>query len=130
MRSLKLQYAPRARTDIADIYGYIARRNKRAATAVVRQIRLTSQLLAGYPGLGRETDIPGVRVFPTARYPLPIYHRIRGEELTIIHVRDGQFFSAYSVIDKKWIASGREHANAGNISFPPEPGITREQLTC
>ena len=43
---------------------------------------------------------------------------------------DGQFFSAYSVIDKKWIASSREHANAGNISLPPEPWITREQLTC
>jgi len=42
-------------------------------------------------------------------------------------MNDGQFFSAYSVIDKKWIASGREHANAGNISFPPEPWITREQ---
>ena len=34
------------------------------------QIRLTSQLLARYPALGRETDIAGVRVFPTARYPL------------------------------------------------------------
>ena len=49
---------------------------------------------------------------------------------TIANMNDGQFFSAYSVIDKKWIASGREHANAGNISFPPEPWTTREQLTC
>ena len=90
MRPVKLRYAPRARTDIADIYGYIAQRNKRAATAVVRQIRLTSQLLAGYPGLGRETDIPGVRVFPTARYSYLVYHRVHGEELIIIHVRDGR----------------------------------------
>ena len=40
-----------------------------AATAVVAQIRITSLLLARYPSLGRETDVPGVRVFPTARYP-------------------------------------------------------------
>ena len=49
---------------------------------------------------------------------------------TIANMNDGQFFSAYSVIDKKWIASSREAANAGNISFPPEPWTTREQLTC
>jgi toxin ParE1/3/4 len=61
-----------------------------AATSIVRQIRLTSRLLARYPGLGRETDIPGVRVFPTARYPYLIYHRVHEDELIIIHVRDGR----------------------------------------
>jgi plasmid stabilization system protein ParE len=51
---------------------------------------LTSRLLARHPGLGRETDIPDVRVFPTARYPYLVYHRVREDELTIIHVRDGR----------------------------------------
>jgi toxin ParE1/3/4 len=87
---MKLRYARRAHADITDVYGYIAQHNTRAATAIVRQIRLTSQLLAGYPGLGRETDIPGVRVFPTARYPYLVYYRVRGDELTIIHIRDGR----------------------------------------
>jgi len=54
---VKLRFTPRARTDIADIHQYIAQHNATAATAVVRQIRSTSQLLARYPGLGRETDI-------------------------------------------------------------------------
>lgn len=87
---MKLRYAPRARSDIADIYEYIARRDTRAATTIVRQIRLTSSLLARYPGIGRETDIPGVRVLPTARYPYLVYHRVREGELIIIHVRDGR----------------------------------------
>jgi toxin ParE1/3/4 len=75
---MKLRYAPRAHADIAHIYRYIAQHNANAATSIIRQIRSTSRLLARYPGLGRETDIPGVRVFPTARYPYLVYHRVRG----------------------------------------------------
>lgn len=78
---MKLRYAPRARSDIAHIYEYIARHDTRAATTIVQQIR---------PGLGRETDIPGVRVLPTVRYPYLVYHRVRESELIIIHVRDGR----------------------------------------
>jgi toxin ParE1/3/4 len=87
---VKLRFAPRAHADIADIYQYIAQQNKTAATAVVRQFRSTSQLLARHPGLGRETDISGVRVFPTARYPYLVYHRVSGDQLIIIHIRDGR----------------------------------------
>jgi toxin ParE1/3/4 len=87
---MKLRYAPRAHADIAHIYRYIAQHNANAATSIIRQIRSTSRLLARYPGLGRETDIPGVRVFPTARYPYLVYHRVRGDEVIIIHIRDGR----------------------------------------
>jgi toxin ParE1/3/4 len=87
---MKLRYAPQAHTDIAHIHQYIARHNTYAATSVVRQIRSTSRLLARHPGLGRETDIPGVRVFPTARYPYLVYHRVREDEVIIIHIRDGR----------------------------------------
>ena len=87
---MRLRYTPRAYADIARIYEYIAKYNVGAATSVVRQIRLTSGLLARHPGLGRETDITGVRVFPTARYPYLVYHRVRGDELIVIHVRDGR----------------------------------------
>jgi plasmid stabilization system protein ParE len=72
---VKLRYAPRALSDIADIYDYIAQHDMEAATAAVRQIPLTSGLFAEHPGLGRETDIPGVRIIPTARYSYLVYHR-------------------------------------------------------
>lgn len=84
---MRLRYAPRARTDIAEIHKYIAEHSPRAATAVTAQIRATSRLLAEYPGLGKETNIPGVLVFPTARYPYLIYHSVRGTDLVIVHVR-------------------------------------------
>jgi toxin ParE1/3/4 len=87
---MKLRYTPRAHADIGYIYGYIAEHNRSAAAAVVREIRLTSELLAEYPGIGRDTDIPGVRVFPVARFPYLIYHRTREDELAIIHVRHGR----------------------------------------
>jgi len=87
---VRLRFAPRARTDIADIYHYIFSHNASAATAVVRQIRFTGQLLARYPGLGRNTDIFGVRVFPTAGYPYLVYYRVVADEVVIIHVRDGR----------------------------------------
>ena len=87
---MRLRFSPRARNDISYIYQYIAPHNKEAATAVVRQIQFTSQLLARYPGLGRETDIPDVRMFPAARYPYLVYYRVIGGEVVIIHVRDGR----------------------------------------
>ena len=74
---MKLRYAPRARADIAEIHEYISQHSPRAASAVVSQIRATARLLAEYPALGRETDISGVRVIPTARYPFLVYHHIR-----------------------------------------------------
>ena len=87
---MRLRFTPRARADIADIHQYIAQHNRAAATAVVRQIRATSQLLARHPGLGRETDIFGVRVLPTARYPYLVYHRVLDDQMIVVHVRHGR----------------------------------------
>jgi toxin ParE1/3/4 len=87
---VRLRFSRRASADIADIHTYIARHNPRAATAVTAQIHLTSQLLARYPALGRETDIPSVRVFSTARYPYLVYHKVQRGELIVIHVRHGR----------------------------------------
>lgn len=87
---MRLRFSRRAYTDIADIHEYIARHRPRAATAAAAQIHRTSQLLARYPGLGRETDIPNVPVFSTARYPYLLYHKVQQGELIVIHVRHGR----------------------------------------
>ena len=87
---MRLRFSPQAYSDIGDIHDYIAQHSPRAATAVVAQIRITSLLLARYPALGRETDIPGVRVFPTARYPYLVYHKVQQDELIVVHVRHGR----------------------------------------
>ena len=87
---MRLRFSPQAYADISAIYEYVAQHSPRAATAVMAQIRVTSLLLARYPALGRETDIPRVRVFPTARYPYLIYHKVDQEALVVIHVRHGR----------------------------------------
>jgi toxin ParE1/3/4 len=87
---VSLRYSPRARTDIARIHDYISQHNQNAAIAVVQRIRSTCELLARFPGLGRDADISAVRVFPIARYPYVIYHRFKGDELEIVHIRDGR----------------------------------------
>ncbi|MCK1636414.1 type II toxin-antitoxin system RelE/ParE family toxin [Bradyrhizobium sp. 157] len=87
---MRLRYAPRARADIAEIHEYISQHSPRAASAVVNQIRITGRLIAEHPGVGRETDIPGVRVLPTARYSLLVYYHILGDDLVVVHVRHGR----------------------------------------
>ena len=86
---MKLRYAPRAKADIADVYAYIAERNPKAATAVVRRIRATANLLARYPGIGRATDIPRVRVLLAPPFLFLIYYTQTSEEIVIVHVRHG-----------------------------------------
>ncbi|WP_442855147.1 type II toxin-antitoxin system RelE/ParE family toxin [Bradyrhizobium sp. CCGE-LA001] len=90
MRAVKLRYARRARTDIDGIHEYISHHDQRAASAVVRRIQSASQLLAKYPGLGRGTDMVGVRVFPIVPFPYLIYYRVTGDALEVIHVRHGR----------------------------------------
>lgn len=87
---MRPRFSPQAYADIVDIHGYIAQYSPKSATAVVAQIHITSLLLARYPSLGRETDVPGVRVFPTARYPYLVYHKVQQNELFVIHVRHGR----------------------------------------
>ena len=87
---MKIRYALRARNDIANIHQYIAERNPRAATAVVRKIRDTGRMLGRHPGLGRPTQLHEVRVIGTSRYPYLVYYRVSATDVTIIHVRDGR----------------------------------------
>jgi plasmid stabilization system protein ParE len=83
---VKLRYSLRASADIDQILAYIAQHSRSGATSVARQIRATTELLAQYPNLGRRSIVPSVRVFPVARYPFVLYHRVKGDELIILHV--------------------------------------------
>jgi len=86
---VSLRYSPRARRDIDGIHDWIAKDRPRAATAVVAAIRKTAALLADYPRVGRETDIPGVRMLPVGRYPYLVYYKIADGDVVVVHVRHG-----------------------------------------
>jgi toxin ParE1/3/4 len=84
---MKLRYAPRAKADIAEIHAYLADRNAKAATAVIRRLKAAAELLAQFPGVGRATDIPGVRALPAASFPYLIYYTQASREIVILHIR-------------------------------------------
>jgi plasmid stabilization system protein ParE len=50
----------------------------------------TIQTLAEFPGIGRDSDLPDVRIIATARYPYLVYHQVGDDELVVVHVRDGR----------------------------------------
>ena len=87
---MRLRFSRQALADIEDIYDYISKHSPRGVNSVAAQIHHTSGLLGQYPHLGRTTNIPGVYVISTPRYPYLIYHRILRDELVVIHVRHGR----------------------------------------
>ncbi len=86
---MKVFWRPRALRQLREIYAYIARDNPRAAQAVVAAVEALAQTLGAYPGMGVETDEPGVMMFPLPRYRsyLLYYTVVRGEEVHILRVR-------------------------------------------
>ena len=84
---MKLRYAPRAKADIAEIHAYINDRNAGAATAVIRRLKAAAEPLTQFPGVGRATDIAGVRALPAAPFPHLIYYTQTTQEIIILHIR-------------------------------------------
>lgn len=79
----------RAKIDLAQIWSYIARRNRRAARNVARGIIDRYRLLARFPGIGQRRDDlrPGIRTFPVGNY-LIVYRAI-SDGVEIVRVLHG-----------------------------------------
>ena len=85
----KARYAPEARSDLADIWSYIARDNPRAANRVVSNIMKRCELLARMPRMGRlRHDLaPQLRSFAVGDYV--IFYRIKERGVFIARVLSG-----------------------------------------
>jgi len=85
---VRISYSPRAVADLAEIGGYLAERNSRAAAAVEQRIRIIIELVGQYPASGRVLEErPGVRAIPLGNYPYRIFYTVFGNELIILHIR-------------------------------------------
>ncbi|HEX9753137.1 MAG TPA: type II toxin-antitoxin system RelE/ParE family toxin [Methyloceanibacter sp.] len=85
---MRISYSPRAVADLAEIGGYLAERNSRAAAAVEQRIRIIIELVGQYPASGRVLEErPGVRAIPLGNYPYRIFYTVFGNELIILHIR-------------------------------------------
>jgi plasmid stabilization system protein ParE len=86
---LRVRLTPRAITDLEDIRAYLEARGPQGAENVRRNIEQTIDTLSGFPGLGRGTDIPDIRVLPVVFYRYLVYHAVVGDGLVIVHIRHG-----------------------------------------
>lgn len=86
---LIVRFDPRALSDLGEIRDYLVARSPTGAERVRRHILATVERLSDFPGLGRETDEPGVRVLPLTRYPYLIFYSVMKGDVVILHIRHG-----------------------------------------
>ncbi len=70
---MKVRYADRAVRDLVEIGDYLSVQHPRIADVVERRLRESIALLCDFPGIGRRTEDPDIRMFPVIRYPYLVY---------------------------------------------------------
>ncbi len=83
---MKLRYTPRARSDLAEIYDYIARENSGAARRVILLIRRTAESLMENPQTGRPGWVEGTCELTIPRFPFMVAYRAEETEVQILAV--------------------------------------------
>jgi plasmid stabilization system protein ParE len=87
---MRVRYTRQALRDLLAIADYIRERNPTAAVEVETAIRTSIDLLADFPGLGRDRPDLDARALGIPRYPYTAYYRIESEEVWIAHIRDNR----------------------------------------
>lgn len=84
---MKVRYTPRAFSDLEDIRSYIAQFSPQGAGRVVAVIEKLAARLADLPDSGQPFPDLEARVLFSTRYPYRIYYRVRGDEVSVLHIR-------------------------------------------
>ena len=71
---MKVRWSETALAELEDIFSYIHRHNRSAASAVVERIEGLTALLEEFPLVGHLTDEADVRVLSVVRYPFLIFY--------------------------------------------------------
>lgn len=83
---MKLRYAPRARSDLAEIHDYIAQENPGAARRVILLIRKAAESLLENPQIGRLGRVEGTRELTISRFPFTVTYHVVETEVQILAV--------------------------------------------
>ena len=93
---MRVRYTPQAKSDLADIFSYIAQHNPEAARRVIAAIRRDIMLLTKNPGIGRPGRIDGTRELVISRLPYIAGYRAQTgfvDVLAVLHTaRDWPMF--------------------------------------
>jgi plasmid stabilization system protein ParE len=84
---MRVRYTPRAFADREAIFEYLDQRSPRAAHAVKAFIKKQIDDLQYFPERYPSIQERNVRALWLVRYPYVVYYRIRGEEISILHIR-------------------------------------------
>jgi plasmid stabilization system protein ParE len=87
---MRIKYSQRAQYDLSAVSSYLKMRSPAAANAVVTTIESRVAKLADNPLIGTLTDESGTRELVVLRYPYKVYYRIKGDLISILHVRDAR----------------------------------------
>jgi toxin ParE1/3/4 len=86
---MKVRFSRRARTDVDQIWQYIAPRNLEAADKIVGAIESLSGRLSDHPHLGRRIGKGDVRLAPLPRIPYLVFYEVSRGEVNILRVIHG-----------------------------------------
>lgn len=86
---MRIIFSRRALAQLEEILTYTANESPQAAASVATRVDSLVALLAEQPGLGRSTDIAGVRTFRIAPYPYLLFYFADAERglLTVLRIR-------------------------------------------
>lgn len=85
--ALKVRFTRRAQSDIAKIRVHILQHDQAAAERVRRAVVASIVRLSEHGLIGRQSELPGVRIKLVPRYPFKIYYRATPDSVQILHVR-------------------------------------------
>jgi toxin ParE1/3/4 len=85
---MKVQWTPRARQELADIFAYYLPLTRTTAVRLADRIQQSIGLLEQFPQLGRLSEDKSCRLLQVAGLPYLIPYRIEGQILEIIAVFD------------------------------------------
>ncbi len=84
---VKIRYARAAQRYLSSIFAYLVERSPQAKRLVAARLSNAIRLIADNPGIGMQTQRPGIFVKFVPRSSYRIFYRVKGETLEIIHVR-------------------------------------------
>ena len=87
---MKIRIAGKARTELIEIYRYLAQHNPTAAERTLADIDFRLRQLASFPLMGRQRPelAPGLRSILAGTHL--VFYRIGDEEVTVLRVIDGR----------------------------------------
>ncbi len=84
-----VDYTPRALRDLRGIAAFLGEHNPAAMQRILAAIQHSIDNLQHFPDLGKPVRGKQRRV-PVPRTAYLVYYRIAGEEVLILHIRDGR----------------------------------------